>query len=555
VSTTRRNLVHRALLGVGILLAACLLTSAFPVYFRNDDMTYMAWARAHGSPLAAFDPTQGSLFGVFRPVNTIVWWLLYRGFGLNPWPYQCVITILYVLSLVFFYSAVRRLLTPRAAVLAVVGYALVFFHLGYVIFWFSDLTFILELFFAHLALLLLLRSVQEGSGFAWGPLCYVGAIWSKEPSLAIVPAVLATASLGSWRSLDRPARRRALTLLGIVVLLGLVWSALNPCLHGRESIDFTAGLTEVVRVIAERLRFYGRALVSGLGMLLCASAIYLVGRGLWSRRSWPERWALAWLGLALLCAALLARAPEWATLLLLIAGWPLLVGRRPEAAAYVWFALPFAGILTLMFRNRTYLVEASFGLAAWLGAGLAQAGEDLRPWARRLNPRMRWVVLGILVVVVGAAGVGLRDRYARRWEALQVVSGRGQNFGELLTYIRGHSAELDLPLVLIEYDDMGIHLGRLLRGDDLDKARVQKTVETVKHLQQLLSLDGLGDVPAINYGTFRHGTSDHSATLIVMNRHEQAFADSCGCELHLLHRVEKRHEMAALYQITSPSPD
>jgi len=140
------------------------LASAYPVYFRTDDVEYLSWAATHDDPLDAFRPSEGELFGVVRPVHTIAWWSLYRVFGLEARGYQVFLSLAYGLSFLFFFLFVRRAVSFAAAALTLLSYAALFTAFMHIVFWFSDLTFALELLFTGLSLYLLALGVEGRRG-------------------------------------------------------------------------------------------------------------------------------------------------------------------------------------------------------------------------------------------------------------------------------------------------------------------------------------------------------------------------------------------------------
>ena len=187
--------------GVVLVAISLLIPLLFPVYFRDDDVYYIYWARTHGF-LDSFDPGKAALFGMFRPVQNIVWWLLFHGAGLNPYPYQVVLTFTYLVGVVCFIGFAATALSKPVAWLTSVAYLIAFHFLTYIIFWFSDFTYTLELMLAHAALWCLATTVNS---FSWprvsaGLGLFTGAVLAKEPAAIMVPAGFAYLVFLRWVS-------------------------------------------------------------------------------------------------------------------------------------------------------------------------------------------------------------------------------------------------------------------------------------------------------------------------------------------------------------------
>lgn len=532
------------------IVSALAITSFFPVYFRNDDSVYLSWVCHHDNPLSAFDRAQAPLFAVFRPLQNLTWWLLYHAFGLNPWPYQIVVTILYGLAFVFFYKLVLLLFSQRVALISLAAHVCIFFYLAYVIFWFSDLTFILEMLLMNLGLYLLVRAMQRRSTLLWGILAYVGAIWSKEPSILITPAVISGYLASDWKSLDRRGRTRGLMLVGLLLGIAILWIAFNRHLGGRKGVDFSSGLQAVAAFLVERLAFYGRYLTSDLGIIIWISTLFLGLRCLiGGSQGQPLRHLYLPLVLSIIVSAAIMPADSMAPILLFLAFIPILARRRRESAAVLWFALPFAGITTLIFMNRTYMLEASFGIAIVVGAGLAEIWSGLAADLRRLRPRVKRLILVVTTVVACLCVVTVGRGVGGKLEALQVVSEKRRNFREVFDFIRSNPSELRGHLVLIEYEDMGTSLDHVLARGDLEKAHLQKTMDTVDNLQRFMSVAGAGEVPIHNLQWFLENENVEECALFVMSSHEQEFLDGLDLTKELLYAAERTREAAYLYAV------
>ncbi len=78
---------ERDLLILGLVLSF-LVPVLIPVTFRSDDVQNLAWAARHSNPLDALVRSEAQMYSVYRPVQNLTWWAMYRAFGLEPYPYQ-----------------------------------------------------------------------------------------------------------------------------------------------------------------------------------------------------------------------------------------------------------------------------------------------------------------------------------------------------------------------------------------------------------------------------------------------------------------------------------
>ena len=168
-------------LSLFIILFSFIITFYFPVYFRADDVLYLNWAKKYTNPFLVFNPPEEIFKLWYRPILLLLWWCLYHLFELNSTYYQIVVFLFYGFSFVFFYKFVENAFSKNVALLSLIAYFLVFYFLGYIIFWFSDLTFILQLFFMNLSLYLFVVTINGKSFLIWGFLIYICAFLSKEP--------------------------------------------------------------------------------------------------------------------------------------------------------------------------------------------------------------------------------------------------------------------------------------------------------------------------------------------------------------------------------------
>jgi hypothetical protein len=138
-----------AALGLGLIL---LFPLRYGMPFRLDDVLLMDWANAH-SLLDAFNPERGQMVNSFRPMFGVTAWLLTHIAGSeHPIVWQFVLTTLLVVALVMLARIARDIAASDWALITTpILYLIGFTSILNVFFWFSDLTYALELAFTTLA--------------------------------------------------------------------------------------------------------------------------------------------------------------------------------------------------------------------------------------------------------------------------------------------------------------------------------------------------------------------------------------------------------------------
>ena len=529
-----------ATFGIAVAAATAVLATAFPVYFRMDDVHYLWWAASHPNPFAAFVPSEAALIGMHRPVQNLAWWFLYRLFGMDPTGYQVVVTALHGATLVAFVLLARRLLSPLAGWAALAFHLLAFPSLHQVVFWFSDLTFVLEAFLIIVSLLLLTTGPPRTARIAAGLAFFVLAALAKEPAALIVPSVAAWRLWVAWPDLESRERRLLGATCAVLVVAAATFLLANPHLQTRQDL---AGMDP--RFLAERWVFYSRELFRGGGAVLAALVAALAARRLLPS---GQQSGIAGRWLPPVLAALLVLAlrpfPVIDALVLVAAVLVLAFARDSEAPAAVWFLLPLAGLLSIEFTTRTYLFEASFGLVLLGGAAVQQFREDMR--LTRVASAARTAV-ALIVVVVGAAL--LAPMLGEKLQALRLVSAARQNFRDVVGFIASHRVT-DATLVVVDYADMGLdYRNDILPLPDVVKARRQKTMES-PDLRVLLRLLGHGEIRVTTLEGFFLMGDRKEAFLFVMNRAEEDFLASAPLRHGAVFESRRSGELAALWRIT-----
>ncbi len=548
-----RHLAAHATLYIFLLVLVVMVTVTvrFPVYFRADDVHYLRWAAANANPLSAFGLSESAHDGTFRPLNLLTWWFCYRLSGLNPVAYQLTVGLAFGMSFVFLFKLVELVFSRRAAVFSLLAYIAIFSKLTFIIFWFSDMTFALEVFLINLSLYLLASAaLREIKWLPWGVLAYIGASLAKEPATLIVPAV-ATALLATrWTTMPGRHRRKVVAVFLTMLLIGISRVLGMPILGRREELSLSMGLPAIGAFLASRLRFYGAELLSGGGVVVWIASFHLALVG-WARHRRIVSGARYYLLPSLAVAgALLAAAlpPQGGFVLLCLSFALILASRAPASAAAVWAAIPLIGILTVSMMTRAYLVEASFGLAVLVGVAAAEFGGRSVSDLRRLRPvfgvTLRVVLVALLCVAVFAEGPAFRARL----HALSVVSAVRQNFRDAVLFTRDHLDAEGHHLIVIDYHELGIDYIRDVRGaTDAERVHRQKTMSSWE-VHMLLRLHGAEHVEVHDLRWFRE-RGDGELFFMAMNRGEREHILALGLDLDLSYEVERLGEGAWIYHL------
>lgn len=528
---------------------ALVLTSIFPVYFHWDDVDYLNWARRHPDPLAIFQPSSSTLFGAFRPMLLLTWWLQFRFFQLESAYYQFLLTFLYGGAFVLFYLFVRQVYGARAALMTLAGYVVVFFPLGYIIFWYSDLSFVQELFWIQASLVLLHRAlIDRGKLYLWGLPCYLMAVLTKEPSVIIVTSTLALITWARWKESPDWARKRMTWLLPLIGLSGMIWLLASPASSSRQGILDAGTLAGAFEYASQRWNFYAGHLMAHGGFLLWTSAFFLLGTSLLGRRRSKVFLALLLLVVAAGASFLLRKEPGIALGLLLAAGVLTSVLRREVAPGMAWGFLPLLALMGVNGHVRTYLVECSFGFAIVLGLAGDEIARSL-PLFRRVQPSRVLKIAGGVAALALFALAASSGPAKSKLRALEIVSANRQNFRDITEHLVAHPPSPGTRIAMVNYSDMNLGYRRgIVSMPDEQKGGLQKTIEP--HAIPLwLRLNGLPDIEV--FVTMKDYLEDRpdSCYLWIMNNHEKEYVDGLELEMNLLFEASRSGEGAWLYRL------
>lgn len=549
----------RGILAGGIVLVAVsfLLPLAFPVYFRDDDVAYLHWARTHGF-LDSFDPGKATLFGMFRPVQNLVWWLLYHAAGLDPYPYQVVITLTYLVAFGCFVGFAGSAFSRSVSLMTAIAYLAGFHFLMYIIFWFSDLTYTLEIMLAHAALWCLAAAANP---FSWprltaGLALFLGAVLAKEPAAIMVPFGFVFLVSLRWSSLGRGDRIRLAAAAIILLAAGASWILLTPSLRSRQGIPADSLAVAWRTFIQPRWDYYAQSFAAPPSLLIVAAPVFLVIQRLIRsfRLSASLRTAMA-LAAASILTLLLKANPAILLAVLVGASLALVFLRHPAGLGAVMAIPALLGIMTIGYMVRTYLVEASFGLALACGVALHECrmAFPLDSVFRHTARRVKWAAIVAAGGTAALAMLVLLPSLSEKLAALRLLSANRQTLAMSVEYFSNARGEVPGTLLVIDYQDMGLVYERdILPMRDLEKAARQKTMSSSSLHGFLHPITGIAVRNLAWWKTNETGTVP--AMILTMNPSEEEFLAGLPGKATRLREWRSGKARAGLYRL-EPAAD
>ncbi len=354
------------LLGICLGIGAVKVARTAGLIFEKDDLRFLWWAYENVlNPWKAFvDPP---LFGFYyRPLVSLVWWLHYVLFDLNPFLHQIAVGAWWLSILVFVYYWCKRYGSETAGFLAV----LVFLcgNTGHnLLLWKSWLTTTVSIVFQLAALTLLFKSLVSPSRlkYLFFFVMFIFACFSKESALLCLPFT----SLALILCSESAPRKRKVFLITTVALIGITIFFLTPAL--RRIVFQSVNLQWNVSSFIVTSCFYaevvwGNIYLQIIGFLLVTAFVLICGL-----RPVRQFILFAVIGLVFYLVALYNQvnqesAAAWGIIVfsyacLLSPHWRLLL------PLFVWFTLAFWPLPIMNMRFISYAADASVALPLILG--------------------------------------------------------------------------------------------------------------------------------------------------------------------------------------------
>jgi len=483
-------------LGIGMI---GLFTTRYCMPFRLDDVLLMQWANAH-SVWDAFDPIKGQMINSFRPVFSLTAYLLTHLAGWShPFWWHLTLDVSLVAAIAFT-GLTARYLAGRwyALEISVLLYFIAFLPILNIFFWYSDLTFGLELAFTASAWYFGLRGLYEARLRFWAVAIALGtlAVLSKEPAFVLVHAVLLGSFLlernriaAVWNEKARSKKGMAIALY--LILLALTgWVAFVSPTKANRFFSFSS--PDLSYFIRDRIEYYSTAYFSITArMVLCFPIVYsLLQRFVKKsgfRMELASREVLAWSFMSVI-------ALVFALVLFqnVAVGVPLLVfifilnatlegPERRRARALLPFvacvAVAIAALLVTIQLVKTQLTEAALlttVLSSWAWClWIEDAGRAFGPY--RFSPLVRWTSFAVGTIILATVCIGVFPRIQREERLLREVRDVRQNANRAVEWSAQNLPKNSL-LAVTDYGLYGFDgPGALTAKDDETKLAEQYT--------------------------------------------------------------------------------
>jgi hypothetical protein len=479
------------LASIGIL---ALFTTRYRMPFRLDDVLLMLWAKTH-SVLDVFDPIKGQMINSFRPVFTLTTFLLTRFAGWNH-PFWWHVTLdLSLLTGITFTGLTARYLIQRwyALEISIALYWLAFLPILNIFFWYSDLTFGLEIAFTASAWYFGLRGLYEARIGFWLLSMLLGslAVLSKEPAFVLVHVIL----FGSFLLERRHVRpvwaansklNRYVAIGAYAILLGVTaWVAfVSPTKANRF---FSISTMDIRHLVHDRIEYYSAVYLSIIArILLFSPMVYAFIRTMFGRRIKTANAAtfssVTFLAviLAVLCFQNILISIALVTFIFVAIATVPSVEQGSSRRLLPFVACLVIAVGALLFTIqlvKTQLTEAALLTVILSSSAWCIWGEDffrvIQPY--RSNKAFRRYAIPILSLIAVALVFGISPRMLREERLLREVRDVRQNANDAM-----HWSAANLPhgslLAVTDYRLYGIDgPGALTSKNDETKLADQPT--------------------------------------------------------------------------------
>ncbi len=462
--------------------------------FRLDDVLLMLWAKTN-SLSDILDPTKGQMINSFRPVFTLTACLLTRFAGWDhPFWWHLTLDLSLLIGITFAGLTARYIIQRWYALeISISLYWLAFLPILNVFFWYSDLTYGLEIAFTASAWYFGLRGLYEARIKFWlfAMLLSSLAMLSKEPALVLVHVVLIGTFLidrhrigVAWQISSKTGRYVAIATYVILIAL-TAWVALES--PTKANRFFSLSTPDVQHLIRDRIVYYNGIYLSvAARVLLFLPMVYALLRTLFRERmrmSNATKFPLVTLVsviLAVLCFQNIIISISLITFVFLaMASLPNTERERvrrllPFLACLV---IAMGALLVTIQLVKTQLTEAALLTTILSSWAWCVWTEDflLSIQPSRAKQSFRTIVFSGVVVSVGIAAITLRPKIMREEHLLCEVRDVRQNANDAIQWSAANLPHGSL-LAVTDYKLFGIKgHGELTSKDDETKLAEQPT--------------------------------------------------------------------------------
>ena len=504
------NIAYKHLLVItSIIVLAVIITSIFPIFFRTDDVTPLYWC-AHHSFKDIFNVQLLSLWGFYRPVGLLFFIINYKLFGLNPIGYQFACTSIFFIDLYLMYIVSKVYFNKKSAITTLIVYIALFYNHFQMIFWFSDIVFIMHMMFTLLAILFYIKSKANIYFIIGSFLFALLGTFTKEPSIVIVIAFVIGDYLSDLTRKDYLKKAWILTtFIGIFIFLLLT----SPVIGTRfnNSPDHAIFLSN----LDYRYRYYFDCLLSGTKLIipLVLSLTLAV--------SIKKSWYLKLLVLTL-CIPCYYYPYYYLFLLFGITGY--FTNQYKKLLPLFFWMLGTSLTLPFMeFITPSYLFEFSFGFSLFIGYVInSQLIEKFFIHFRiNHNKLFKISLIGITVISAPIASKLIISQI----NALNLVVETRKNFSKGIDYIHNNKNNLDYIVIPDQEKSQSYEeKSKIAIRSNEDKAKFLKTMNAYE-LKTYLTLINCGDLNIIPYTEYiKSPIYNHSVILLIQNDTDIKFA-------------------------------
>ena len=493
-STSRAKQLSDILFLLGGIGIAVLFTTRYLMAFRLDDVLLMEWATKHPA-LDAFDPILGQIVNSVRPMYALTAYALTHLAGwAHPFWWQLTLSVSLLIGITFTGLTARYLAGWWFALQISIGlYWIAFTAILNVFFWYSDLTYGLELAFAAPAWYFGLRGLYETRLKYWLLAMFFGsiAVLSKEPAFVLVHVVLIGSLaldrhrvLSAWQSKSKRVQWLALGGYAVLALVTVYIILVSPTKSNRFYSFSSPDLGSVIR---DRINYYSSIYLAVAPRVLLFFPIVYAAGSTFVRRRFSNKGIAVFLGIT--AASIVIAAVAFTNILnaLSITTFifaTLAVVPNPEMQR-VRRLLPFLGcmliasaaLLLTIQLVKTQLTEIAMLSIVLSGWAWCVWGEDFHVALHSpgLSHGSRRAILTVLVVGESFSIFGFIPKLSRQEKILREVRDVRQNANNALTW-----ASVNLPkdalFATTVYALHGIdRLDLLTSKDDSTKLREQYT--------------------------------------------------------------------------------
>lgn len=511
----KNNPLFRALLILILIFIGALgISLLFPMFFRTDDALQIDWiSRIRWIDLfnVELNVTENSIMkGTYRPLTSLFFMICYHIFGMNPFGYQVVYTMIFIFNFYLLYQLCKIYFNSWTGLVVLLIYGGLFYNHFQMAFWFSDITFTLHLMFSLLSLIFYIKSKEHLKYIFLSWLCALAGAFTKEPAILIVSAFV-FADFIIHTSIDGYLKKSWRLIPYFAIALWLV--LISPTIDSRFG-NFSESSTSLTG-LDFRFRYYFDFILSGsrkiIPLLLAVLYAITLPRSLWVK-------------LVVVVLALPCYFNSYYFFLFLFSLSFLFFLQEKKLLPFIFWmlitslSLPFVRGIT-----PTYLFEFSFGISILLGYVVNKHLVEKYVLTYYSQHRKASLIILLILLLLGS-GVAFKP-VRSQVKALRLLVETRQNLAEGIEYLRENQDKIRQVVV----PDEGLHdskeaLAQKALVSNEAKAKRKRTMEW-NDLRAYLPLVQCDDIKVVPLSEFKVTESiDRSVILLLQNDADIQFA-------------------------------